>query len=282
MAVNILCPLASRLGIGRMAAKRFGRSESGIAALGYNGPVYGIGPAAMRISLSLLLAVLLLTGCANQGIKRKDGSNSAREFSVSNLAKSDVDITCEMAQRETLKSLKLLTEKLYKRNPQEYRKGGHESVDAATARLFDELPKWPESHLARLNWEESFKLTFLEGYSGDRVYAFMSALTSMVMASYNHKSQFFITDELSAQKLYNSARNIEIAVWKLSSAKLPSGARYLVTNTLEGDVANLSFEREFGKLIADQDLLALLIEDRGNRAITRTIQGVASFVFLPI
>ncbi len=236
----------------------------------------------MRISLSILLAVLLLGGCANQDIKRKDGSKSAREFSVANLAKSDVDIACELAQRETLKSLKLLTDKLYKRNPQEYRKAGMESVDAATARLFDELPKWPESHLAKLNWEESFKLTFLEGYTGDRVYAFMSALTSMVMASYEHKSQFYVTDELSAQKLYNSARNIEIAVWKLSNAKLPSGAKYLVTNTLDGEVANLSFEREFGKLIADQDLLAQLIEDRSNRAITRTIQGVASFVFLPI
>jgi len=236
----------------------------------------------MRTPLSLLLAVLLLGGCANQNIKHKDGSSSSREFSVANLAKSDVDVACELTQREALKSLKLLTDKLYKRNPQEYRKAGMESVEAATARLFDEVPKWPESHLAKLNWEENFKLTFLEGYSGDRVYAFMSALTSMVMASYEHKSQFFITDELSAQKLYNSARNVEIAVWKLSNAKLPSGSKYLITNTLDGEIANLSFEREFGKLIAEQDLLALLIEDRSNRAITRTLQGVASFVFLPI
>jgi len=236
----------------------------------------------MRIPLSLLLAVLLLGGCANQNIKHKDGSSSSREFSVANLAKSDVDVACELTQREALKSLKLLTDKLYKRNPQEYRKAGMESVEAATARLFDEVPKWPESHLAKLNWEENFKLTFLEGYSGDRVYAFMSALTSMVMASYEHKSQFYVTDELSAQKLYNSARNVEIAVWKLSNAKLPSGAKYLVSNTLDGEIANLSFEREFGKVIADQDLLAQLIEDRSNRAITRTLQGVASFVFLPI
>lgn len=236
----------------------------------------------MRTSLLLLLVLLLLGGCAGQNIQRKDGSKSAREFSVGNLAKSDIDIASELAQREALKSLKVLTDKLYKRNPQEYRKAGMESVEAASARLFDEVPKWPQSHLAKLNWEESFKLTFLEGYTGDRVYAFMSALTSMVMASYNHKSQFYVTEELSAQKLYNSARNIEVAVWKLSNAKLPSGARYLVSNTLDGDIPNLSFEREFGKLIADQDLIALLIEDRGNRAISRTLQGAASLIFLPI
>ena len=238
--------------------------------------------SVMKIVYGFLLAALLLSGCANQGIKRRDGSSSAREFSLAHLAKSDVDVASELTQREALKSLKLLTEKLYRRNPQEFRKGGQESVEAATARLFEQLQKWPESSLSSLNWEESFKLTFLEGYTGDRVYAFMSALTSMVMASYNHKLQFYLTDDLSAQKLYNSARNIEVAVWKLSNAKLPSGARYLISNTLEGDVHNLSFEREFGKLIADQDLLAILIEDRSNRAITRVLQSAATFVFLPI
>ncbi len=236
----------------------------------------------MRYTLFLLLAALLLGGCASQDIQRKDGSHSTRAYSVANLAKSDIDTTCELAQREVLKSLRLLTEKLYRRNPQEYRKSGLASVEAASARLFDEVPKWPESYLAKLNWEENFKLAFLDGYGGDRVFAFMSSLTSMLMASYEHKSRFFVLDDLSAQKLYNSARNIEVAVWKLSSARQPSGARYLVSNTLEGDASNLSFEREFGKLIADQDLLALLIEDRGNRAITRGIQGVATLVFLPI
>jgi hypothetical protein len=252
------------------------------AVLDYNASVSGTEPAHMRIALTLVLAVLLLAGCASQDIRRKDGSNSTRAFSVASLAKSDVDIVCELTQREALKSLKLLTEKLYRRNPQEYRKAGLESPEAATSRLFDELRNWPQSHLARLNWEEHFKLAFLEGYSGDRVYAYMSALTSMVMASYGHKREFFLTDELSAQKLYNSARNVEVAVWKLSNARLSSGARYLVSNSLEGDVPNLSFEREFGKLIAAQDLLALLIEDRTNRAITHTLQSVATFVFLPI
>ena len=109
----------------------------------------------------------------------------------------------------------------------------------------------------------------------------MSALTTMLMASYNHKTEFFLPDELSAQKLYNSARNIEAAVWKLSNAKLGSG-RFLISNSMDGDVQNLSFEREFGKLIAQQDLLALLIEDKSNRSISRVFQNAASFVFLPI
>ncbi len=235
----------------------------------------------MRASLTLLL-LFLLTGCASQEIQRKDGTSSARSFSVSNLAKSDVDMLTEINQREMLKSLKLLTEKLYRRNPQEYRKSGYESPEAAMARIFDQMPKWGESALARQNWEDNFKLAFLDGYGGDRVYAFMSALTTMLMASYNHKTEFFLPDELSAQKLYNSARNIEAAVWKLSNGKTAAGARFLISNSMDGDVQNLSFEREFGKLIAQQDMLALLVEDKSNRSISRVFQNAAAFAFLPI
>jgi hypothetical protein len=230
----------------------------------------------------LLIFLFLLPGCASQEIQRKDGSSSSRSFSVASLAKNDVDVLTEISQREMLRSLRLLTTKFYRRNPQEFRKSGHESAEAATARLFEEPLKWAESPLAKLNWEESFKLTFLEGYSGDRVHAFMSALTAMLMASYNHKTEFFLPDELSAQKLYNSARNIEVAVWKLSSAKQGNGARFLISNSMDGDVQNLSFEREFGKLIAQQDLLALLVEDKSNRSISRVFQSATTFVFLPI
>ena len=117
----------------------------------------------MRKIYPLLLSLVLLSGCANQGIQRKDGSSSARGFAVSNLVKNDADILTEITQRELLKSLRLLTEKLYRRNPQEYRKSGHESVEAATAKLFEQPTKWSESPLARLNWDENFQLAFLEG-----------------------------------------------------------------------------------------------------------------------
>jgi hypothetical protein len=44
----------------------------------------------------------------------------------------------------------------------------------------------------------------------------------------------------------------------------------------------LSFEREFGKLIAQQDTLARIIAEKSNRTIVRAVQSVASVVFLPI
>jgi hypothetical protein len=235
----------------------------------------------MPVFITILL-LLTLSGCANQEIQRKNGATSVRSFSPANLAKSDVDMMTEINQREALKSLKLLTEKLYRRNPLEFRKSGHESTEAATAVIFEQIPKWTVSPLSQANWEENFKLAFLESYGGDRVQAFMTALTCMLMASYDHKTEFYLTDALSAQKLYNSARNIEVATWKLSNAKLSNGLKVLVSNSMEGDIANLSFEREFGKLIAQQDLMALIMEDKSNRSISRVFQNVAAFAFLPI
>lgn len=227
----------------------------------------------------LVLAAALVAGCANQDIQRKDGSITSRPFSLSNLAKSDVDMISELTQREALRSIRLLAEKLYRRNPQEFRKVGLDSPESAAARIFEHLDKGKESPLALMNWQDNFGLAFQEGYNGDRVYAFMSAMTAMTLAAYDFKTAFYMTDSLNPQKLYNSARNIEVAVWKLSNAKLANGNRALVSNSLEGDVQNLSFEREFGKLIATQDLLALIIEDRTSRSINRVVQGL---VFLPI
>ncbi|MEW5771853.1 MAG: hypothetical protein AB1831_16055 [Pseudomonadota bacterium] len=236
----------------------------------------------MRSLIWGVLVVLSLSGCAGQAIQRKDGSTSERPFAVANLAKADVDMISELTQREVVKGLKLVTEKLYRRNPQEYRKAGLESVEAATARIFEHLDKGKDSPVALMNWQDNFAVAFQDAYNGDRVFAFMSALTGMVMASYDYKTAFYLTDRLDPQKLYNSARNIEVAVWKLSNAKLANGNRVLLTNSIEGDVQNLSFEREFAKLIAEQDLLALIIEDRSSRTITRAIQNAAAFRFLPI
>lgn len=235
----------------------------------------------MRILLAVVLMAALLAACS-QPIKRKHGDSTARQFSVNNLAKAEGDMLAEINQREVLKSLRLLTEKLYRRNPQEYRKAGHASAEAATAKLFTELERWPQSGLMNSNWEQGFRASFNEGFQGDRVQAFMGACLGMIMASYGNQSEFYLLDELDAQKLYNSARNIETAVWKLSNARQANGRLFLVNNGIEGEVQNLSFEREFAKIIAWQDMLALFVEDRSNRSISRIVQNVASFAFLPI
>ena len=103
----------------------------------------------------------------------------------------------------------------------------------------------------------------------------------MVLLSYNGKTEFYLTDTLDAQKLYNAARNVEIAVWKLENARDAHGDLLLLTNEMTG-VSNLSFEREFGKIIAYQDAMAQIAAQRTNRTIRRAVQTLATAVFLPI
>jgi len=89
-------------------------------------------------------------------------------------------------------------------------------------------------------------------------------------------------DSLDPQKLYNSARNIELAAWLLRTRTGASGEPLLLSHSLDGEPVNLSFERLFGKLIALQDTLAKVIAERSSRTIRTGVQGMASTVFLPI
>jgi hypothetical protein len=98
------------------------------------------------------------------------------------------------------------------------------------------------------------------------VFAFSVGLAGMVVLAYGDKTEIYLTDVLDAQKLYNAARNVEIAAWKLANARDAQGQLLLLSNEGAGDVQNLSFEREFGKLIAYQDVMAQ-IAAHANRTI---------------
>ncbi len=240
----------------------------------------------MNLSSSLLaslLTVALLTACIGQPIQRKDGSSSVRGFSVMDLAKGDVDNVIEVHQKEVIGILKTLTLKLYRRNPNEWRKSGFASADDATTDLFKQVPLWHVSSQKDLSWEATLRDLWREEFPGDRVNALMNGLLVMHMAAFNHQTEFYLLTKMDAQKLYNAARNTEAVAWKLSNAKNARGEIILLSNGFDANgVANLSFEREFGKLIGIQDALAKVIEDKNNRAIRLGVVNLASMVFLPI
>lgn len=234
--------------------------------------------------LFIPLLALLLSACAaapTWPVSKKQAP-VASGLRVSSLAKTDIDTVAEIHQQESFSHLRTLMEKLYRRNPREWKKGGQASMDSAIARAFDAGLDWRFPELEGKRGAECLHLAFQESYPGDRVLAFISGLATMVMASYNDKSEFFMLDELDPQKLYNSARNAEIAVWKLSNTRDGRGELFLRSNENDGANRNLSFEREFGKLIAQQDTLARIVAEKTNRTVVRAIQSVATAVFLPI
>ncbi len=240
----------------------------------------------MRAYRNLLLAsfivaiVLPLTGCG--GMAQKQTPVEPRPFQIRDVGKSDVDMVAEVHLRFTLDHLRVLTEKLYRRNPQEYRKAGLDSPEAALARLFGptRTVRFPELQGARS--VASMRLAFDAAYTGDRVLALMEGLRGMVLDAYNGKQEFFLLDELDPQKLHNAARNVEIVVWKLSNERGGDGRLLFLTNESGGPTPNLSFERTFGKIIALHDSMAQIVADATNRRIKNVIQTVASSVFIGI
>ncbi len=233
--------------------------------------------------LACLLTAALLAACSGQPIQRRDGSSSVRSFSIKELAKGDVDTVIEIHQQEVIAILKTLTLKLYRRNPAEWRKTGFASADEATASLFEPLEHWHLAQQKNLPWESALLDPWRADFTGDRVKTLMNGLLVMHMAAFNQQTEFYLLTEVDAQKLYNAARNTEAVVWKLSNARNAQGELMLLSNGFNDDgVANLSFEREFGKLIGIQDTLARIVEDKSNRAIRFGVVNVASMAFLPI
>lgn len=226
-----------------------------------------------------LIFLPLLAGCMTTGTTpRKPVSG----FDPNQIAKSDIDRVTEAHQREVFASLKLLAEKLYRRNPREWRKGGQPSLEAAVARIFEANHGWAFKELENRRGTDAIHLAFREDFAGDRVLAFIAGLGGMVQTAFNDKTELFLIDDLDPQALFNAARNVEIAVWKLSNAAMPNGEHYLLSNEGAGPVKNLSFEREFGKIIGSLDLLSKIIADKTNRIVAKVFQNLASAIFLPV
>lgn len=238
-----------------------------------------------RITLRLLTGPLLLmvffnVACSQQPA-RSQGPET-RNFSIKSLAKSDIDGVLEIHVREMRQYMGDLMVKLYRRNPRELKKSAYPDIRKNIDRVFNQTHDWRFEELDNKRGVDAIYLTFDEDYQGDRVFSFIVGMASMVMSAYEYKRRFYMLDTVDPQKLYNSARNIEIAVWKLEHDTDSRGEPFLYSNSLPGEPENLSYERLFGKLIATQDNIAIIMADKTNRGIKKVIQQMATAVFLPI
>lgn len=202
-------------------------------------------------------------------------------FDISSIAKTDVDQVSDIHLRQVVTLLRELTVKLYKRNPAELQKHPPHTIDTRISQIFECPPVTSHPEIDHRTGSDAILLGLEPDYSGDRVFAVMAGLYTMVMRSYNDKCALFIPDYLDPQHLYNSARNIEILVWRLKTRKKTDGSLMLLTDSCEGAVPNLSFERIFGKLIAHQDAMAKVVSGRTDRMIREVVQ-MAGMAFLPV
>lgn len=220
--------------------------------------------------LSLLILIIFLTSCQNNILK--------------NIAKTDIDIITEIHAANAKDYLEDLVIKLYKLNPVYIKKNeNYDSVSQVIIDIFKEVDANKVDKTGKKNIELILK-GFDKEFNGDRVYYMCKGLYGMINASYNYKNKFYLTDpKIDAQKLMNTAINIETLVWRLSNTKDNDNTLMIKTNNINKNKINLSFERLFGKLINNQENMARIISSQQGRMIQKAAKGLVSKVlFLPI
>ncbi len=240
-----------------------------------------------NLSLIILLALPLIS-CSSTPVSgkssQKDIPQQQDRSTINQLGKGDFDRMADVEIRENIESLRTLMLKLYKRNPKELKKSTSDTAEKMATWVFDggAQHQYHFDEINNLQTTDAIFLAFKPEYTGDRVLAFIVGLQTMLLKAHNDKTDFYLTDSLDPQRLYNVARNIEIAAWKLSNARRQDGTLYLLTNEINGAEKNLSFEREFGKIIGRTDLYAISLAEKSQRFISRVMQNLATAVFLPI
>ena len=156
------------------------------------------------------LCLLLLSAYSGKGVKGDGRGGEAS--SPDTLVKTDMGRVLEIHVAETREYLRELMIKLYKRDPRELKKSPYKTIDENLVRLFDTKHDWDFPGLDGKEGIDAARLIFADDYQGDRVFSFVAGLTSMVMNAYNNKTEFYLLQSVNPQNLYNSTRNMEIAV----------------------------------------------------------------------
>jgi hypothetical protein len=234
-------------------------------------------------AFAVALLSLVLAGCVSSDVPAKRGTPSDESMSFDQLGQTDFNRTATVAMSQNLDTLATLMEKLYKRNPAEWKKSGMPNLATALARgrkAIDVGQVPPD--LVGLHDVEILSVALDPAYRGDRVRAFILGLANMIIQAHGGKTRFYVTDTLNAQHVFNAARNVETAAWLLATRRDAGGHLLLLSNALSETGSNLSFERLFGELIGRLDLIASLLDEKYRRIGINYLQGLLLFNFLPV
>ncbi|KMN30160.1 MULTISPECIES: hypothetical protein [Chromobacterium] len=230
----------------------------------------------MSLRPLLPLAALLLSACAYTPVQKPVAGD---DFRGNELGQSSANRMANLAMRDNLASLQTLLEKLYKRNPKEWRKAGAADYPSALRQVMAAIRN--NTPLPALRGQRSIaamSTAFDPGFGGDRAGALIYGIGSMLVDAYGGRTELFLVHGLDAQQLANASHNLEVAAWMLNNRQI-SGAPVLLSNEI-GSVRNLSFEREFGKMMARLDLLAELSDEKLRRSAIDFGQSLIAGPFL--
>lgn len=193
------------------------------------------------------------------------------DYNLKNVIKSDINFVTDYHFNSTYSDIYHLTEKLYKLNIGYLPK--NKTIRDRQISLLQRKTTLKYNEIRNKKSIEAIEQAFDKNFKGDRVFSLMYGITGMIDKSYNNKfqSHFFYT--LDAQKLYDSARNLEYINYKIKNSP-----ELFNINTDDA----FTIDHIFGSLIRNQDMLSSIASDNDNRFKTKIIQKTASFILIPI
>ena len=213
------------------------------------------------VCLLVLILAFLLTGCSGSKVK--------------NIAKSDIDIAADTIVRSLDDYIRRLTLELYRNNPGQLAKASGIGLEQRLNQIVEYPVEVAYNEISNKQQIKAIELALEHSYDGDRVFALMIGISSMIRLSYNNQREFFLFDTIDPQKLYDSSYNLQLLKQKLID--FPPSLLRIDINYGEVNNAYVLIE----KISTTQDLMSRIISDKSSRMINKTLFGTAT-TFVPI
>lgn len=236
-----------------------------------------------RLALFALLCMLVLAGCGGnamqqgQGVFRECGGGGLGE-----LLKSDIDSAIEEYVCENFRLLKHLMVALYQNNPREWQKHGMGSMDAVVERVFSTRHNWRFPEIGEKEGAEAIHQALAPTFHGDRVLSFTAGVGTMLLKSYGYRFDYSMFDRADPQKLYDCARNLELAASKLKNAKKGKRSVALGLSDRGAAYGEVSAPTLLNRMVSNQDTLVRVLVRNDSRFVGKIIKRLPSAVFLPL
>ena len=211
--------------------------------------------------LFILTIILSLGGCSGDKVK--------------NLAKSDIDIASDTVVKSLDDYIGRLAQELYRTNPEELAKSPGIGLKQRLNQIVDYPVEVAYREIDNKQQIKAIELALDDSYKGDRVFALMIGISSMIRNSYDNQREFFLFDTIDPQKLFNSSYNLQLLKQKLANIS----PQLLDIDTNYGETNNVYALME--KISTTQDLMSRIISDKTSRIINKTLIGTAT-AFVPI
>lgn len=238
-------------------------------------------PRSLRASTALaLLAALAMSGCGSAVAPQRQVQGDP--FNESQVAQTGMNRFANLTMRDNLQSLMVLLDKLYRRNPAMWRASGAATPELARERVLLAIragEPFPDGGVPQRG-VDAIRLAFAPIFEGDRAGLFVYGLGTMLVQAYDDRVALTIFNGLDAQKVANAAHNVTVAAWLLASRKDSQGRPLLLADDITPEQRNLSFEREFGKIIGRLDTLAAIQDEKVRRSVIDYAQGLVAGPFL--